>query len=68
MDSGKYREIMTNLFFRGEVPPDPPPDSEPSERGGSKRKNRKPTPPRKSKVDELRAFNERIAARRAAAE
>ena len=66
MDSARYREVMTGLFFHGEAPPEQPKErtaSKPSSQ--SKPAARAPRPPRKSKVDELREFTRRIAARNA---
>lgn len=56
MDSSKYREVMTGLFFRGEVP------AQEVENSDGSRTRKVQTPP-KSKLDELRAFQEQIAAR-----
>jgi hypothetical protein len=68
MDSGKYRKIMTDLFFHGEVPPDEPEEKGPRPKKGTKTVKRAPRPPKMSKLDELRAFNQAIAARNAPAE
>lgn len=61
MDAGKYREVMTGLFWRGETP-----EMEDRPTGASG----KPVPatPKKSKIEELRAFNDAIAARNRPAE
>ena len=55
MDASKYREVMTGLFFRGEVPES---EAEPGKPG-----ERPPVTPARSKLEELRAFNAQIAAR-----
>lgn len=60
MDSGKYREVMTDLFFHGKTPDTEP---EPDAKTG-KVPTRPASTPKRSKLDELRAFNESIAARR----
>ena len=56
MDSSRYREVMTGLFFRGEAP-DPEPESRSPGDKGPKRSR----PPTRSKLEELRGFNAQIA-------
>lgn len=60
MDASRYREVMTGLFFHGEVPPERPVDGQSGPRRAS--------PPPKSKIDQLREFTESIAARNQPAE
>lgn len=60
MDVSRYREVMTGLFFHGEVPPEKSEDGKP---GG-----RPPSTPGKSKLDALREFSAQIAAQNQPAE
>jgi hypothetical protein len=65
MDSSKYRQVMTDMFFRG-VFPEPESDDEDSDR--KKKPKSMPRSTKQSKLDELRAFNQAIAARAEPAE
>lgn len=61
MDSSKYRQVMTDMFFRGIMPE---PEPEDGDDGKPKPKRRvRSTVSKQSKLDELRAFNQAIAAR-----
>jgi hypothetical protein len=55
MDASKYRQVMTDLFFHGKEPVFEPEPGKPGKRP--------PATPKRSKIDELRAFQEAIAAR-----
>lgn len=58
MNPHEYRQTMTDLFFRGIVP-----DAKP-ETGAARPKGSPPRSPSRSKIEELRAMHEQIAARR----
>jgi hypothetical protein len=60
MDSGRYREVMTGLFFHGEVPPEQSEDGKPGKRA--------PSVPARSKLDALRELDAEIAARKRSGE
>lgn len=63
MDASKYRQVMTDLFWHGKEPDLTPEKREPGEKP-------KPMAPsvKVTKLDELRAFNEAIAAHNKPAE